>query len=292
MNLMQLKYFNAVCIYGTVSGAAEFLHIAQPSVSNAIKELENEFGVLLFKRQHRGMVLTSEGDVLYKMSRNILESAESAEKIMRDLGRERKTLKLGVPPMTGALILPNIYRDFLAKNENITLEIIECGRQEMNRKIWDDQLDMAFISHNQQIDPALASVLVGRLEIVCGTTKDNRLASMDDISPFELCETPLVMLEDGFFQTSEIKRWFAKEGIEPNVIMHTAQLSTMLSIISSDTAAGFIFKKLIEKNSELISVSITPPISVNISLVWKKDKYLFSSMRKFKDFVIGNNLFE
>ena len=61
MNLMQLKYFNAICTFGTVSGAAEYLHIAQPSLSNAIKELEGEFGVLLFSRRHRGMVLTPAG---------------------------------------------------------------------------------------------------------------------------------------------------------------------------------------------------------------------------------------
>ena len=48
MNITQLKYFHAVCLYQTVSGAAEFLHISQPSVSNAIRDLEKEFNVLLF----------------------------------------------------------------------------------------------------------------------------------------------------------------------------------------------------------------------------------------------------
>ena len=66
VNLVQLKYFQAVCSYRTVSNAAEYLHISQPSLSCAIKELESEFGVLLFRRHHRGMKLTSEGEVLYK----------------------------------------------------------------------------------------------------------------------------------------------------------------------------------------------------------------------------------
>ena len=64
MNINQLKYFDAVCTFQSVSLAAEYLHISQPSLSSAIKELENEFGILLFKRHHRGMVLTPEGETL------------------------------------------------------------------------------------------------------------------------------------------------------------------------------------------------------------------------------------
>lgn len=292
MNLMQLKYFNAVCTYGTVSGAAEFLHIAQPSLSNAIKELESEFGVLLFKRQHRGMVLTPEGETLLKMSRDLLERSAGIEKVMKDMGKERKTLKLGVPPMTGALILTGIYRDFLSENSDIELEIVECGRHEMNKKLEEDQLDMAFISHNMPIGNSLSSHLAARLEIVCGTTVGNPLSKKKNISPADLRSVPLVMFEDGFFQTEEIRKWLSKDGITPNILMQTSQLSTMMSIISGDTAVGFMFKKLIEKNHDIVSVPLSPSIFVNISLVWKKDKYLFNSMQRFKSFLTTHNLFE
>ena len=292
MNLMQLKYFNAVCTFGTVSGAADYLHIAQPSVSNAIKELESEFGITLFKRHHRGMVLTSEGEHLLRMSKELLERAERTEKIMKDMGREKKTLILGVPPMTGSLILPNIYRKFLSQNEDINLEIVECGRQEMIKRITEDRLDMAFISHNQQIESGISAYRVSRLEIVCGTTKQNPVSEKKELSPNELSDIPLVMFEDGFFQTAEIKKWFAKEGVTPNILMQTAQLSTMLSIISSNTAVGFMFKKLIEKNPDIVPISMSPSVFVDISLVWKKDKYFFSGMRRFKEFLNNESLFE
>ena len=123
MNISQLKYFTAVCEFGTVSAAAEYLHIAQPSLSLAIKELENEFGTVLFTRTHRGMQPTSEGRLLLGMSKDIIERVESAEKIMKDVGHNKKTLKLGVPPMIGSLILPVIYKDFVAKNKDISIEI-------------------------------------------------------------------------------------------------------------------------------------------------------------------------
>ncbi len=238
------------------------------------------------------MVLTSEGEHLFRMSKDLLERAERTEKIMKDMGREKKTLILGVPPMTGSLILPIIYGKFLNRNEDINLEIVECGRQEMIKRITEDSLDMAFISHNQQTESGLSAHHVARLEIVCGTTKQNKISNEEKLSPKQLSDVPLVMFEDGFFQTAEIKKWFAKEGVTPNILMQTAQLSTMLSIISSNTAVGFMFKKLIEKNPEIVPISMYPDVFVDISLVWKKDKYIFSSMRRFKDFLNNETLFE
>ena len=84
MNFLQLKYFITVCEFGTVSAAADYLHIAQPSLSFAIKELEEEFGAKLFKRTHKGMILTDEGNLLLGMAKNIVEQTETTEKIMKD----------------------------------------------------------------------------------------------------------------------------------------------------------------------------------------------------------------
>ena len=108
MNLVQLKYFQAVCKYQSVSAAAEYLYISQPTLSSAIKELEREFGVSLFRRHHRGMVLTPEGTELLKHCERLLSHADQVERIMSDFGKRRNVLRLGVPPMIGSLFLPKI----------------------------------------------------------------------------------------------------------------------------------------------------------------------------------------
>ena len=105
MNFTQLKYFEVICSCGSVSKAAEVLHISQPSLSMAIRELETEYGVFLFKRHHKGVSLTPEGETLLALSRDILTRVEDMTAIMKDLGRGRKILKLGLPPMIGSLFL-------------------------------------------------------------------------------------------------------------------------------------------------------------------------------------------
>lgn len=288
MNLVQLKYFQAVCSYRTVSNAAEYLHISQPSLSCAIKELESEFGVLLFRRHHRGMKLTSEGEVLYKMSGDLISRAEQVETVMKDLGRERKTLRLGVPPMIGSLILPRIYSEFLPKYSDMQLDIIEGGRRELLSKLNEDYADMILLPHNCTVEDNLYMKRVTGFEIACCVSKDSPIASKELIQPSDLADMPLVLFKNSFFQTEEIKKWFDQAHITPNILMQTEQLSTVHTLISNGIAAGFMFRELTESHPNLVSVPTNKPISVDISLVWKKDAYFSGSMKKFGEYIENN----
>ena len=291
MNLMQLKYFMAICQHGTVSDAAEYLHIAQPSLSAAIKELEGEFGVTLFKRHHRGMQLTEEGECLQGMAKDLLEKAERIENVMKDMGMARKKLRLGVPPMISSLILPCVYRDFLKDNPDLNLEVIEGGRHELLKKLDEDSLDMVFLPHNQSFGNKLSVIKAAKLEITCCTSKEAPLTFKDGMTPEELKDIPIVLFEDGFFQAQEIKRWFSASGVTPNILFQTGQLSTMLSAISNKIAIGFMFRDIIEKNTELKAVSLAEPLYIDVSLVWRKDAYSFSGMRKFREYMHDSNPF-
>jgi len=292
MNLNQLKYFYTVCTDGSLSAAAEHLYISQPSLSSSIKSLEKEFGVSLFNRRYKGMELTTEGKRLFEMCKDILSRTEQLEDIMKDLGNERNKLRLGVPPMIGSIILPYIYRDFCRLHPDITLEIIEDGRSSLLDKLSENYLDMIFLLHNNSLEEKFSSTKIARLEIVCCASKDNVIAEYKSVTPHLLKNTPLVLFENSFFQTEEIKKWFAYENITPNIILQTKQLSTMLTMISSNVAAGFTFRELTETNKDFIAFPTENPMYADASLVWKKDSYYFSCMDKFRKYVDDKKLFQ
>ena len=291
MTFLQLKYFLAICEFGTISAAADYLHVAQPSLSLAIKELEREFGTRLFHRTHRGMFLTSEGELLLNMGRDIMDRTEATEKIMKEVGSNKKTLKLGVPPMIASLILPILYRDFLLQNPDINLDITECGKEEMVKKLLENDLDIALISHNKFPNADLNFLHIDTLEIVCSSSLCNPISQKSILSPKDLADVPLVMYKDGFFQSGEIKDWFSNQLIEPNILMKTNQLSTLTKLISSDTAVGFLFQKLAQTESNITAIPLHPPITAQISLVWKKQNFHFEAFQRFKSFLQHTNLF-
>ena len=285
MNLNQLKYFYTVCIHGSLSSASECLYISQPSLSSSIKSLEKEFGVSLFNRRYKGMELTTEGKRLFEMCKDILSRTEQLEDIMKDLGNERNKLRLGVPPMIGSIILPHIYCDFCKLYPDITLEIVEDGRSSLLDKLSENYLDMIFLLHNNSLDEKFTHTKLARLEIVCCVSKENIISEYKSVTPHLLKNTPLVLFENSFFQTEEIKKWFACEKVTPNIILQTKQLSTMLAMISNNVAAGFTFRELTEANNAFVAIPTKDPIYADASLVWKKDSYYFSCMEKFRKYI-------
>ncbi len=292
MNLNQLKYFHTVCIYGSLVEAAECLYISQPSLSSAIKALEKEFGVALFNRRHSGMELTSEGKVLFEMSKDILSRADQLESTMKDIGKERSVLRLGVPPMIGSLVLPCIYRDFCVLHPEITLEIVEAGSNELLNLLSENYLDTILLLRNNAFDSKFDFQKIATLEIVCCASKENPITRHKYVTPDVLKNSPLVLFENSFFQTEKIKKWFADAEITPNIVFQTKQLSTMLAMISENVVTGFTFRQIAETSDAFAAIPTKEPIFAEVSLVWKKESYRMKSMENFRSFLSKSNLFD
>lgn len=284
MNLLKLKYFQSVCVNKSVSNAAEKLHVSQPSLSSAIKDLENEFGVALFCRHQKGMSLTDEGEILLQLTNNLLTHAEQVERTMCDLGIGKKVLRLGVPPMIGSFLLPIIYKDFAPKHPEIQLEITESGRLELNKLLQADRLDMVIIPHVTPVENTHKAIEITQFEIVCCTHKDSEICKIKEVTPKDLKEQNVVLFKDSFFQTEQIKNWFTSERIEPKILLQTDQLSTLINIVEKGHAIGFMFKQLIKENKNLVTVPMQQPMNICASLVWKREKS-FKAITLFADFI-------
>ena len=288
MNLLQVKYFHEVVKHKTLSAAAEVLFISQPALSSSIKELEKEFNIKLFERRHGGMELTAEGEEFYNISKNILYSANHLKNKMAELSTKRKVLKLGIPPMIGSILLPEILVPFGQKHPDIQLSLSEGGKDELLQKLRDNIIDMAFIPHNTPLSGEFNSEKITEFHIVCCVNHENPLSKLKVITPDALKNTPLILFKDGFFQTEIIKKWFADSNITPEILLQTEQFSTLESLIKSNLGAGFVFKKLTEEKPHLCPVSTSVPMVSTVSLLWKKGLGKNHTARIFADFIKEN----
>ena len=285
MNITQLKYFHAVATHHTVSLAAQHLYISQPSLSNAIKELEKEFAISLFYRRYNGMFLTPEGTKLFNATKELLSRFDEVERMMHHLGKDSKQLRLGIPPMISSFIFADIYKSFILENTDIELVITEKGRYELLDQLNDGLLDIVLLPHTKPFSTGLSAQKIGSLEIVCCTGKSNPLSKLTTLDAKALAKQPLVLFADTFFQTKTIKNWFANAGVDPNVAIQTEQLSTAQSMMEHDLAVGFMFKNLAQRNPLLQTISLDPPIYVDISVLRKKDSYVGDTMKKFESYL-------
>ena len=290
MNLNQLRYFLAVGSLQSISKAADYLHISQPSLSANMRDLENEFGVTLFTRHYRGVRLTEEGQTLYALSKDLLTRADLASSTMKDLGSGRKILKLGVPPMIGSLILPRIYRDLA--DLDISLEITEGGYHDLLGKLTEKELDLAFLPHTNPLDPAVTCRPAAMLEVCCCAEKNHPLHPLSPIGPKDLQNIPLVLFENNFLQTERILQWFQAEKIVPKILLQTQQLSTMLQMLESGQAVGFLFRELVNAHPNLRIIPTEKTISLQVSLAKVSGMPNSRAMDIFFQYLAGKNPFE
>lgn len=290
MNITQLRYFHAVADYHTVSLAAQHLYISQPSLSNAIKELEREFSVTLFYRRHNGMFLSPEGTKLYNSTRELLGQYADVEQMMRNIGKGERRLRLGIPPMISSFVFPKLYKYFFEHSSDTELAITEKGHYELLDKLNDGLVDIVILPHTKPFDVSLAAKRIGTLDIVCCTSARGPLAAFEELDAQMLDGEPLVLFPDTFLQTRTIKRWFMRSGVSPTVSVQTEQLSTALGVIESGIASGFMFKRLAEGRVGLVTLPLSPQISVDVSIIRKKDGYVSQEMRMLENYFEENKL--
>lgn len=285
MTLDQLRYFQAVCKYDGVSRAAEVLNISQPSVSNAIGNLEKEFGVELFARQRKRLLLTEEGRLLSELAEKLLYQAEDTVRTMRELGSNNKVLRLGVPPMIGSLVLPVLYGQHFKKYPQLKVRIVEDDSSGLKRLLAENQIDMAFLPHTHPFGGDLRAQPLTQVQNVCCVNRTHPLATLKSIRLEQLQGEPLVLFKNSFFHTERIMNQFSKLSIVPNVLMDTAQLSIVQNMIASNMAIGFLFEFLVKSNPELVGIPLDPPMTTQISLVWKENSYLSGAMKNLIEFI-------
>jgi DNA-binding transcriptional LysR family regulator len=157
MFLRQLEYLVALAQEQHFSRAARHCNVSQPSLSNAIKQLENEFGTPIVLRHQRFQGFTAEGSRIVEWSKRILADRDA---MLQELSVLKKTLsgrlRLGAMP-TSSPALPHINRHFLELHPGVKVEVSFLGLEEMRVKLINFELDVGITYIDQQQPPPLAS---------------------------------------------------------------------------------------------------------------------------------------
>ncbi len=145
MNLKQLTYFIAVAEELHFGRAAERLDMAQPPLSRAIKQLEEEIGALLFNRGRSAITLTQAGERLLERGRSILSQLDDTRLEIKRLGQGAEgRLRIGFVGSATYGILPNIIRSYRQGFPEVNLSLIPMNNAQLQRALVSRELDVAF----------------------------------------------------------------------------------------------------------------------------------------------------
>ncbi len=146
MELFQLKYFVTVIEEGSISAAARKLHLSQPPLSLQIKKLEEEFGISLFIRKGRNLIITDAGKALYRKAKALLDMSETANKELKAMVNGCSgVLRIGtISSVDHAKIRDKIFT-FHKLRPDVLFEIVEKNTYSLIDMLINNELDLAFV---------------------------------------------------------------------------------------------------------------------------------------------------
>lgn len=285
LELRQLQYFQMVSKFKNFTRAAEILHISQPSITTAIRKLEEELGIKLFDRNQKQVSLTTEGKVFLTRIDDVLRSLDDAVTEMKDYKQLNKgKIRLGIPPMIGAYVFPNIFLNFKQKYPNISLSIVEEGSLLTKQMVEEGSLDLGIIIF-REVSHLLEAYTFSKSEILVCVSSNHSLSGKREVSFADLSEENFIMLKEGFYHRQLLLDHFQKHSFNPNVILASNQLETIKSLVANGIGISFLLEDVIKGEGGIVGIPLNNHLYVSIGLVWKKGRYLSNAAQAFIDFI-------
>ena len=146
MELKQLEYFLAVSNTGSFTRAAEQLYVSQPSVTTAIKKLEDELGLILFDRNKKQAILTSEGKIFYQHAGTVMKDISlAAQKAAELKNLSSGIIQIGFSPLTSLSVSSFLLAKFHNIYPTLRFRFLEANTKELRHALEEDQIDLAFL---------------------------------------------------------------------------------------------------------------------------------------------------
>ncbi|AKO51215.1 transcriptional regulator [Marinobacter psychrophilus] len=234
MELRHLRYFVAVAEGLNFTRAAEKLFIAQPPLTRAIKQLEQEIGAELFIRKPRGLELTTGGVYFLEQARQILDKANAAVNDTRRIAENRKTVfAIGFVPSVFYGQLPLMVRR-LRRNKNLEIILHEMKTQEQVDALKAGKIDIGF-GRVRIEDPDVEQELLFDEPLIAAVPAGSPITRHPP-SMTELSEWPMIAFPSsvGPNFTELTQGLFHRRGLRINVIQRVNDLQTALSLVASD----------------------------------------------------------
>nr|BEK66912.1 LysR substrate-binding domain-containing protein [Kitasatospora purpeofusca] len=292
MDLLQLRYFQAVARFEHISRAAEELNVAQPSLSRTIARLEAELGSPLFDRQGRRIRLNQYGAVFLRHVDRALSELDDGRRALRE-ARETGLGRVGVASET-LLTVAHLMGSFRAAFPGAEVRLFQSNVEEMDRQLRAGEVDFCVAS--QPLTAAnLDSVELLREEVLLAVPRGHWLDGRESVTIAEIADEPFVTTRRGNWQRALLERLFATEGLAPRLSCEGDEPGASQDMISTGLGIGLIpaMSRLAGTDSHVpvAWVHVAAPNCYRVlNLVWNRDAYLSEAARRFREFTVSRPL--
>ncbi|MDO5570434.1 MAG: LysR substrate-binding domain-containing protein [Bacteroidales bacterium] len=288
MELRQLRYFAEAAESLNFTDASKALFISQSTLSQQIKQLENELGVSLFDRIGKRVYLTEVGVEFLAHAKKTLQAAESGKQKIMDL-QNLKTgiLKIGVT-YTLSILLADALVKFSKKYPFIKLEIVSNNSEELFELLNNHKIDMMLSFNNTCIVSNIISRPLFNSSLSVIVHANHPFCSLKSISFSMLDSIPLILLSKGFTARRKLDEILKKKNIEVSPVMELNDVHILLQLVNKGNWATILSNSTAVGHNELKAIPLQDKeCNLTASLYILEGTYISNSMKAFEETLLN-----
>ena len=258
MKLQQLKYLLAIVDNGlNITAAAEKLFTSQPGVSKQLKLLEEELGLQLFVRKGKSLGgVTAAGEQVIERARFIMAEAENIRSLAANYFQEEEgTLSIATTHTQARYVLPEVVRQFRKRYPRVNLNLHQGTSEQIADMVNANDTDFAIATGSHELFNDLLLVPSYHWDRKIIVPNDHELAKLDrPITLRDLADFPLVTYVFSFGGQSSLKRAFAEQGLDPDVVFTARDADVIKTYVRMGLGVGIVAGMADEEEDEDMTV--------------------------------------
>ncbi|GIN74498.1 LysR family transcriptional regulator [Bacillus sp. J14TS2] len=283
MEIRVLRYFIAIANQESISAAADYLHLSQPTLSRQLSDLEKELGTALFIRGNRKISLTEEGMFLLEKAKEIVGLVDKTE---ANFNQPEEIISgeiyIGGGETEAMSIIAKTLKEVLTSCPNIKFHTYSGNADDITSKLDSGLLDFGIV-----IEPA-DKQKYNYIQLPATDTwgvlmlKTSPLADKPFIHPKDLIDKPLIISRQTA-GSNEIAGWFGQEIESLNIIGSYNLLYNASLMVKENIGYAMCIDKLIDtsEDSELCFRPLYPKLEAGLNIIWKKHQSFSKAANKF-----------
>lgn len=300
MQLKDIEYVSAVASEKNFSAAAEKLFISQPALSQAIKRLENELGVMLFNRSTSSVQLSSAGELFLAEGETLLRLSHQLKQHMANLAAQKSgSIRIGISTFYSSYYLARILPAFRSLHPGIRISIVEGKSHELESMAVREEVDFSLIPMPLDQPELVRCHILHQEQILFAIPADSPLRSQLHVSmsmdfPFIdlscASQEPFIFLhrDQRFYATA--LRLCQDAGFSPDIVCELTNWDAINALIGSGAGVGFVPELVTQRNLKDVPVPIYCRIVNQLVtrpyvIAYKKERELSPAASDFLEFI-------
>jgi DNA-binding transcriptional LysR family regulator len=287
MELRVLRYFLTVAREGSMTAAANFLHVTQPTLSRQLKDLEEDLGKKLFIRSSHSIILTEEGMFLRKRAEEIVDMVDKLES---EFSSMEETISgdvyIGGGETDAMRQIARVVKDLQLRYPNIRYHLYSGNEDDVTERLDKGLLDFGILI--QPADLSKYNYINIPAKDVWGVVmrKDSPLALKDSIQAMDLLNVPLICSRQAMKQTfskNEFADWFGEDFDKLNVLTTYNLAYNAAIMVDEGIGYAITLDKIVNTSSDsnLCFRPLEPKLESGLNIVWKKHQVFSAATDMF-----------